>query len=279
MLIVPGFVMFLMATLSPAVTLPRGPVWIGAGSNYPSNITRTDIYLYDGSFLRFLVRFGRSNSTTFFAYVILPFTVDPNYPPTNSSSDVQYDPISWQNFNGTSAIANITGHIGLPTTLDVTLELELRANLPLFSDTAPLGTRKSLSITFYGDITGIFDDRMTPYMQGPNSTLLYNKQVILYIELPPGTFVSPETFPSPISQYMVNVKGEERKSAIFSLDFLGGTAAQTISCTLINPSLEYSVQIMIFLGGILAATGVYFVMNIIIEYSKEKMSVTKMEYD
>lgn len=128
-------------------------------------------------------------------------------------------------------------------------------------------------------IDRIFDDRMAPYMIGPNWTLLNSKPVRLYVEPPLGTFVSSETFPPPISQYMVNATGEERKSPIFSLDFLGGTQAQTVSCTLINPSAEYVVQVLIFLAGILAATGVYFTLSMFIEFLKEKLSVTKMQYD
>jgi hypothetical protein len=109
--------------------------------------------------------------------------------------------------------------------------------------------------------------------------LLNDKQAVIYVEIMPGTLVSSETFPSPISQYMINVKGEERKSVIFSLDFLGGTAAQTISCTFVNQGSEYWIQILIFFGGILAGTGFYFIVSVIIECLKERLSNIKIEYD
>jgi hypothetical protein len=278
-LIFSGFAMFQTATSSPSQTLPRGPIWIGAGSNDTPNVTKTEIYLYDGSFLRFLVRFGRSDSTTFFAYFILPFTVDSDLPPTFYPHDLQYDHVYWQNFNQTSAIVNVTGHLDFPTSFDLTLGMEVRANSTLFSDIGPLSTKKSLSITLYGDISGILDSRMAPYMIGLNTTLLNSKPVRLYVEPPLGTLVSSETFPTPISQYMVNVAGEERKSVIFSLDFLGGTNAQTVSCTFVNPTAEYVVQLWIFLAGILSATGVYFILSMLIEFLKERLSVAKMQYD
>jgi hypothetical protein len=39
------------------------------------------------------------------------------------------------------------------------------------------------------------------------------------------------------------------------------------------------VQFWIFLAGILAATGVYFVLSMFIEFLKERLGAAKMQYD
>lgn len=257
-----GFVLFFAAAAPPVLRVPKGPIMVGAGPYPEADINQTEVVVsIPENSVNVRVTFRFNESRKYLVYTVLPYTI--SYAEAYAIYDKRFYrgansmigniSCNFMNSRKGSSIVNATFQPNstypfhfFPPDLkeEVTLAIALRLDADILAVSYPLGTSQTLILTFFGDLTGVWTNEMSAFV-GPGSRQTVDWPFIVYIQLPVGAFLS-ETYPPPIEYYIK----EERRWVMYSLDFLGGRYAQTVSCSFMNPTMQAVKEIMVFGGGV-----------------------------
>jgi len=147
---------------------------------------------------------------------------------------------------------------------ELTLGITIKLASKMASITDLFGASQTIILTFFGDVMGIFESEMNSYMT-PNSRQTLDWPFIVFMRIPIDAYLS-ASYPPPIEYYVK----EERRWVMFSLDFLDGPYAQTISCSFINPIGETAKEIMVFAGGISTGIGASLIGDLLRQFIERK---------
>lgn len=232
-------------------------------------------------------RFGEAKE--YFIYAILPYEISGatafaihnsmRYP--NQDSHIGNFSENFLNTNLGSSVVNATidlnssfpFHFYGPDLKDkLTLGVSINILDSIVAIYYPLGAKRSVIITFFGDASSIITDEMYAFKK-PDGQITIQKPFIVFLRIPPRMYFS-ESQPSPIEYY---IKADSRW-IMFSMDFIEGRYAQTLFCSLVNPNVQQWKEIFVFLGGVFVAISGSFLVEIVknhIERDKVKSSQKK----
>jgi len=286
-----GFLLFVLPTQPPRVEAPRGPITVGAGPYPETEINKTEVTVsIPESSVDVKVTIKFNESRTYFAYVLLPFLVSDVSPYIiYQQSVIHRDLLSgignlssnYMNSVLGSSIANVTfqpnitapGWWFIPPDYkaELTLAITLKASSTMVAITDLFGASETVIITFFGNLMGVYETKMGSYMS-PTSRQTLDWPFTVFLQLPASAYLS-GSFPPPVEYYVK----EEHRWVMFSLDFLDGRYAQTVSCSYTNPIGQSLKEVMIFSGGISIGLGGSLLLDLIrpyIEPRKEPRSAS-----
>lgn len=216
------------ANLSTKFNIPKGAVWIGIGprNNMTPNSTRM-IFSVPYNEINLEVSFSFTEFKKYRIYIIMPYETMEAEP---------YVIYQHSRYFGEelSKIGNFSAHfMSFPekgsSVINATfipkpdfnffpkepVTLSIHATVSrLVSINYPLGSKQTVIMTFFGSTAGVYDSGMAPYTGIDNLALNdYPFQVI--IQFPKESYLSSDTFPSPIELFVT----ENYRSTLFDLNF------------------------------------------------------------
>jgi len=275
----------------PCYRIPKGPIEVGAGRDLLIKETEL-IVSVPNRHIEFQVAFNFTDSKEYSIYVLMPFiasTAKPFFTYQHSSPHYEENSV-WGNLSFPPENFHVNSTLGssgakvifkpnstYPFIIGDDFSLGMSFNLSsslIAIDIPPWGAIQTVILTFFGHTS--VDKNMEDYREG--TTLTIQHPFVVNIELPSDTYVSSDTYPSPIEYY---VRGNVRW-VMFLPNFLEGRFAQTVSCSFKNPTSEKWKDVLIFFGGVFVAIGGSFLaepMKNRIERKEEKKELEKKEED
>jgi hypothetical protein len=273
---------------------PLGPIEIGLGPSPEAALNKTELFIdIPDETINVQVTF-RFNQTAekYFIYTLLPYNIEQASPyaiydsaqyPFKFPNDVNANFRNIGNFstnymntaNG-SSIVNATLELNstFPFSFlfepdqkdELTLGVSIRVNESLIAISDRFGASQTSIFTFFGDVSGIWSDKMLAYML-PSSQPTLTEPFIVQLRLPPSSYFQTSQ-PTPIEYYVK----QDQRWLMFSMDFLNGQYAQTLVCNYVDPAGQYHAEIAIFLIGVFSALTISFLIEALKTYytGKEK---------
>jgi hypothetical protein len=258
----------------PTQSPPKGPLAIGVGPCPEATRNKTEL-LIDIPDQRIDVRvtFRFNETKKYFIYALLPYTIDQATPYAihqnvwyplqlpDSYPEIGNFSRNFLNTSNGSSIVNATLELNpafqfnfwqpdLKDELTIGVTVTVHESLIAIRDS--FGASQTAIFTFFGDVTGMWSDQMSAYMQ-PLSQMTLGEPFIVQLRLPPSTYYS-NSQPSPIEYYMK----QDQRWTMFSLDFLEGRYAQTLLCNFVDPVGQSLREIWIFLIGVFSTLSISF---------------------
>jgi hypothetical protein len=269
-----GLLSFFGVAFPPSEHLSKGPIEIGVGPSSKAFINKTELFVLipeQSIDIRVTIRFNET--VKYFVYAILPYRIDNATPYAIYNSGWYPDPrFNIGNFsrnfmntvNGSAVNASLQinpsfmfNFAGPDLKAELTLGVFVKLRNAVTALDYPFGASQTVILTFFGDVTGIWTDEMNAFAQ-PSSQITIQKQFIVNLQLPPSAFFS-ESQPSPISYYIK----QDRRWVMFSMDFREGRYAQSLFCTLTNPTVLAWKQVLLFAGGVFIGISSSFLVQIV----------------
>jgi len=260
-----GTGLYAWSNLATYYNIPKGSIWFGFGPQNDVAIIGTKMLVvvsvpHDEIDLQ--VSFNFSEYKKYFIYITMPYETFQARPYVIYMHSYYY--------NETSKIGNITSNFkNFPKTKSSVINatfvpnqdffftnkpvtLSLTANVSgLTSINYPLGSKRTIILTYFGAQTGVWNDEMRSYLS-TDSVALYDYPLRVFIRFPIEYYIS-DTFPTPIELFVT----ERFRSTIFDLDFsYPANYAQSISCSFISPQNQSYRDLLTFLSGVFLATGI-----------------------
>lgn len=262
-----GSFLFAAAVWPFTIAPPTEPFEIGAG---PCPIDHTQVTVsIPAHTISVTVFFNSCNSLEYHAYVLLPFIVS-NVTASVYTSTTGGIPVkpSFENLIEYGAcIANATYTLSSPEWLP---EVRMYMTFHLYSDLEAtryplgwnfLGSTRAVIITFFGPRGALgWPENLRAYTgRGLNTTLAIRSPLRVHFNIPSGTYLSSESFPTPIQYYI----REKQTWIMFSPIFPDNNYAQTIACFFVDPVKQQLKQIIVFLAGIAIGIGGSFIVELV----------------
>jgi len=287
-----GSALFLVVSWSPSENPPRGPIEIGVGPVPEADRNETEVYVdIPSRTLDVRVTFRFNETRKYFIYVLLPYQVleTSAYAIYNSGlypHELRPDEPNIGNFSTNQWFNSTTGSSILNASLDVdpsfpwsfaypdmkaelTLGVTITLENSLVAISYPLGASESVVMTFFGSYSGIMSDEMYAFEQ-PLSQPTLGQPFIVHVRLPSSTYFS-YSQPSPIQYYIK----QDYRWLMFSLDFIEGRYAQTLYCTITDPTRQSLKEIMVFVGTALVALASSFGVEAFVNRGKKQVDSEK----
>lgn len=260
--IIIGLCLLASAVWPFTIAPPTEPFEIGAGPCPPCTIDHTQVMVsIPAHTISVTVFFDSCNSLEYHAYVLLPFIVSnvtaSVYTPTTGDIPVE---ALFENLTEYGAcIANATYTLSSPEWFpEVRMYMTFHLCSDLEATTYPLGwnflgSTRAVIITFFGPRGALgWPESLRAYTgRGLNTTLAIRSPLRAHFNIPSGTYLSSESFPTPIQYYM----REKQTWIMFSPIFPDNNYAQTIACFFVDPLKQQLKQISLFLAGIVIGVG------------------------
>jgi hypothetical protein len=261
-----GVVLLILSIWPFNVVPPQEPFEVGAGPCPPSALDHTEVYLYlRANAIRVSVFFNSCSTSQLYAYVLLPFTSD-NVSASLESSATGSVPINVSSSNffqygvcvaNATYTANETKDFSDP---QISLVFSLSSSL-IQSDF--LGATHATIVTFFGPRGAMGWPSEVFNYEGQNLTWGISRPIFVHANLPRNTYLSTETFPTPIQYYT----REDQTWIMFNPIFRDNNYAQTVLCYFTEPSREQMRQFLIFAAGAFVAISGSLIAN----WAEEKM--------
>jgi FtsH-binding integral membrane protein len=287
-----GGILFFMVSLPPSEDPPRGPIEIGVGPVPEADRNETEVYVdIPSRTLDVRVTFRFNETRKYFIYVLLPYQVletsayaiyggglYPHELRPNEAGIGNFSTNHWFNSTTGSSILNASLDVdpSFPWSFaypDMKAELTLGVTITLENSLVaisyPLGASESVVMTFFGSYSGIMSDEMYAFEQ-PLSQPTLGQPFIVHVRLPSSTYFS-YSQPSPIQYYIK----QDYRWLMFSLDFIEGRYAQTLYCTITDPTRQSLKEIMVFVGTALLALASSFGVEGFVNRGKEQVDSEK----
>jgi len=267
-IIASGIATYHLTNLSTEYNIPRGAMWIGIGPrNNMTPISTRMIFSVPYNEINLEVSFSFTEFKKYRIYIIMPYETREAEPYVI----YQHSPYFGEEL---SKIGNVSAHfMSFPekgssvinTTFIPKSDFHFFPNEPvtlsihatvseLVSINYPLGSKQTVITTFFGSTAGVYDAGMAPYI-GINNLALNDYPFQVIIQFPKESYLSSDTFPSPIELFVT----ESYRSTLFDLDFSYPEGyAQSISCSYNNAQQETYRSFLTFISGVLLTTGIAF---------------------
>jgi hypothetical protein len=248
------------------VVSPQEPFEVGAGPCPPYVLDHTEVYLLvPANAIRVSVFFNSCSTSQLHAYVLLPFLVR-NVSASLISSSTEELPVRalFKNFSEHGVcVANATYNVNETKPFSdarISMLFDLSSNL-IQSDV--LGATQATIVTFFGPRGAWSWTSEVLSYEGPNCTLGISRPLFVHANLPPNTYLSTETLPTPIQYYT----REDQVWVMFNPVFRDNNYAQTVLCYFVDQTKQQTRQFLIFVAGTLVGIGGSLIAN----WAEEKM--------
>jgi hypothetical protein len=250
------FLVIVFNQLPPKV---YGAIEMGVGGNI--NLVSTE-FIFDvprnSMYVNFIIEFNNTDQLIR-SYVVLPFETETanaelRYYDYDEQTEVTYlnVPSLGSSIVNSSYKPNSTYFLqGIKYQVKFTISIESLSDLISWDRFST----KNVILTFFGDMTGVFDEKMYSYLPHADVSSSSEKPLLVIIRFPLDFFLHSETYPNPSSYYVTN----RFREVLWNLNC--SEYAQTISCSYISPSLEGERELFILLGGLLIGVSLPALMN------------------